>query len=811
MRLSPAALLLVALTSAQAGSPPLQPDARGAASPDRSFDLIKLTLDVEIDPAARQLEGFGRYELRRLGEGPLVLDQVALDVREVKVDGTPATWRTEGDALVIEVPGARGSNPSVEVRWTARPRTGLHFREAGAGSSDTFDHVWTQGEGEDNRHWFPGWDHPNDRFAYVGTVRTPAGWKAITNSNDDLVNYLIMLAAGDYEVFGQAPYTVWAARGTPAEQVRPLLDPLPAMMSHFAERTGVVYPWPEYRQVVVERFLYTAMENTTATVNAAVMLRPPALAETSRWVESVVAHELAHHWFGDLLTCHGWREMWLNEGFATFMAADWMTRVDGPATQALAVRGWYAASQSGPALVHHFHQGEDAPPFHNPYNKGASVLQMLRVHLGEEVFWEGIRRYVTDNQRRLVRTDDLREAMEQVSGQELGWFFQQWVELPYVPKLTVKQRYVDGLLTVTVRQQIDDARPRYTLPVELEIGTADGPITRRVWLEDEDVEVHVPVVGAPSYVAFDPRGGVLASVDHEQDPAAWAAQTRSASPYARLVALAALGETDQAEPLVAVLIDERAHPGERAAAAEALGAQRGAEPLLPFARVAHDGVREAVATALGQTTGRDAAPTLAGLARQDPNTDVRAAALRSLGRLDPDAGLAEARRALKVQGRSAEPLREAAADLLGEHGVKSDLALLLDPKLPVVRRGATLMAAVRVAERSDEGDRAAARARVARAAEGLLVDLDQRQRELAVRVLAEVGDARSVDALEAFRRQETIADLQDAAREAADTVRGRLDRPEGEANPNDVDARLEALERRLDEAEAELERWQERH
>lgn len=816
MRFTPSALVPLLLLSnpVLAGEPsPLQPDARGKAAPDRSFDLQKLTLDVAIDPAERSVEGFGRYEIARLADGPLVLDQVALQIRDVKVDGAAATWRVAGDTLVIEVPSPRGARSTVEVSWTGHPRTGLHFRDAEDGSSDTFDHVWTQGEGEDNRHWFPGWDHPNDRFAYSGTVRAPAGWKTITNPTDDLVNYLIMVAAGDYEIFGAAPYTVWAPRGTPEDQVRPLLDPIPGMMAHFAARSGVSYPWGEYRQVVVQRFLYTAMENTSATINAAAMLRPPALAETSRWVESVVAHELAHHWYGDLLTCRHFREMWLNEGFATFMAADWMASAEGPASWAGAARGWFLSSQDGPALAGRFHQGADRPDFHNPYSKGASVLQMLRVMLGEEVFWEGIRHYTTSHQRGLVETDDLRRSMETVSGQELGWFFQQWVELPYVPSLQVSHSFADGALTVTVAQQTGKDRPIYTLPIEIEVGTPEGPIVKKVWLQDEDVEIQLPLSAPPSYVAFDPRGGVLAAVKQQQDAGAWAMQTRSPSPYARLVAIAALGETKESEALVNVLGDTRAFQGERAAAAAALGEQRVAAPLLPYIGTDDDVVRHAVAEALGKTVGKDASKTLLDLARKDPNTDVRAAALAALDRVDRDAALTEARRAIRVSARSAEPLRESAAQVLGARGAASDLSTLLDPKLPVIRRNDVLWAAVRISERAEGKARDELRARVARAAEALLADADQRQRELAVAVLGEVGDEASTALLEQLRRAETAPGLVEAADAAIDAIARRTSSHGQDValDDNDVDARIEALERRLDEAEAELKRWEDRH
>ncbi|MDP2317075.1 MAG: M1 family metallopeptidase, partial [Pseudomonadota bacterium] len=594
-------LALVASLAPAVAGPPLAPDARGAAAPDRTFDMERLRLAVALDPAAGTVAGTATWTVRRLGAGPLVLDQVALTIEAVTLggatgSGTPIPWRTLGDTLVIDVPGDKAE---VSVRYRATPRDGLHFRRPDA--ADTHGEVWSQGEGEDNRHWFPGWDHPNDRFVYEGAITAPAGWKVLTNSGHDLVNYLVMVAAGPYEVHGTEANAAWVPPGTSAGGIGRVLDPVPGMMTHFGARTGVPYPWGSYRQVFVQRFLYTGMENTSATIEDRWMVGDDRVAGTrGRRIASVVAHELAHQWYGDLLTCRSWRELWLNEGFATFFAADWEASVHGPDDAAAGVRARYRASFGEAALAGRFHAGASAPASTNVYNKGASVLHMLRVMLGEDVFWAGIRRYTQGNPRALVETDDLQDAMELESGEELGWFFQQWVELPYVPQLTVSSVYKDGAVVVTVRQATGDARPIYTLPVEVEIGAAAGaPVVAKGWLTDEDLELRVPLAAAPAYLAFDPRGGLLAAVEQAQDPAAWEAQLGSASPYARLAAIAALGETDLSAPL-ALLAADRARPfAVRDAAIAALGAQRAHAPLLPLLDDPDDAVRQAAARALG--------------------------------------------------------------------------------------------------------------------------------------------------------------------------------------------------------------------
>lgn len=794
------------LSDGASGVGVLAPDPRGQEAPDRSFDVQKLNLSIDLDPEARAVSGVATYTVQRLGPGPLSLDQVEMSFGSVLLDGAPAQHRAVGDALLIEIPTERGAVSSVEIHFSATPRNGLHFRGE---SPDSFPHVFSQGEDEENRYWFPSWDHPNDRFVYTGQVKAPPGWKAMTNPTDDLVTYLIMLAAGPYEEHGSGDNTVWVPPGTSPGAISRVLDPIPAMKAHFAKRTGVEYPWGNYRQIFVERFIYLGMENTGATIEDARMLIPDERSGSGRWVEGTVAHELAHQWFGDLLTCRSWRELWLNEGFATFMATDWARETRGEDIAAAEMRGYFAASLDGPALAGRFHQGPGAPDNGRVYVKGASVLHMLRVMLGEDAFWAGVRRYTRENQRGLVDSEDLRDALERESGQELGWFFQQWVELPVVPELTVRSRWEDGKLVVTVRQAVGPKRPAYTLPITVEIGTAEGPQRISGWLDDEELELSQPLPAAPLYVAFDPDSGVLARVEQQQEPSAWEAQLASPSPHARLAAAEALGDTDASAALIATLSDAARPTALRVAAARALGEQRMAEPLLRQISTPDADLRAQVVEALGRTTGAEVAAALRKGLSGEPLPHVREGMLASLSKVDPGLSVIEARKLIRIRGREWEGLRHAAADALGEHGTANDLGLLLDPKLSFIVRPAPLHAAVRLAARSFEGQALLdANARIARVAEPLLDDLDLRTRQNVLPVLAEVGDTTTVAKLERYRREEEARKLIASARDAIATIEGRVALP---VVGNDQDVRLEALEKRIKQLEEEMDSWRERH
>ncbi|MFT5682098.1 MAG: aminopeptidase N [Myxococcota bacterium] len=799
--------LIALLLSAEAAPPLLSPDPRGHARPDRTVDIERLMLDLDLDPDAGQVSGSAQYTVRRLSPGPLTLDYADMEIEAVVSGEIPLTWWSEGDVLKVELPE---DATTVTIHYTATPRLGMHFRMS---APDAYDEVWTQGEGEDNHHWFPAFDHPNDRFIYEGVVRAPEGWQVLTNSGKEVVSYLVMVAAARYDIHTHPTddrFSVWAPPGTSTEAVSRVLDDLPEMNAHFEARTGVAYPWGEYRQVFVQRFMYAGMENTSATVQTLRMLQPAAVEDTAGgWIRGVVAHELAHQWYGDLLTCRDWRELWLNEGFATFMAADWMTAQNGEAVWADQVAGWYRSAQTGSALAGRFHQGEGSADNGRVYVKGASVLQMLRVMLGEERFWAGVREYTTNNQNRPVITSDLQTAMESVSGANLDWFFQQWVELAYVPKLTVSHRYDAGSLTVTVRQETGEKRPRYTLPITVEIGTAGDPLVLTGWLEDDALSLVTPLSEPPRYVAFDPQGGVLSNLTQEQDSAAWAEQLSSQAPYARRMAITALAKTDLSEPLATILLDPSQHVLTRRAAAKSLGEQRSEEPLRQALADDNPAIREAAATALGKGLDRESTRDLATRVRRDRDPNVREEALKALRPRDPAEALGLARGLLRPGGVEEHGLTRAALEVIAEEGGAGDLSLLLKV-LPerLWARGMTAAADL-VCDLPEGNARDRATERAARFIEDAINDADVRTRSSAVAALGRLGSAKSIPHLEALKRKETVTWIADLATSSIKSIHAaQAVTPQGD---NELEARLKALEDGLKAAEERLDTLSDRH
>ena len=359
-------------------------------------------------------------------------------------------------------------------------------------------------------------------------------------------------------------------------------------------------------------------------------------------------------------------------------------------------------------------------------------------------------------------------------------------------------------MTVELKQAVSGGGHAYALPVEISM---DGGASTRVWLRDEAATVTVPAPQAPRFVAIDPMGALLVDWDQQQPAAAWSAQLTGGSPYSQRLALRALAELPVVDPdaLVATLGDVRAPGVLREGAAEALGTRRTCDPLLAALGDPDERLRMAAASALGRCADRGLAQGMFARLGVETNSDIRAALVRSAAAIDPTVTLAAARKAL-TRRDALEPERAAAAAALGLAGSVGEIPALL--RVPEDRdvRLAGLQAAVSIVGRQALGpERERLRATVARSAERLLTDLDLRGIQGGIHALREVGDAQSAALLERLARATTLPALRDAARSAVTTISGRVDTV-SPATPNEADARLDAMETRMKELEAEMER-----
>ena len=341
--------------------------------------------------------------------------------------------------------------------------------------------VWSQCQDEDARYWFPCFDAPNEKATTEMTVTVPQPYFALSNgtllstTRDEAAGtityhwlqdqphstYLMTLVVGEFsertEMVDGLPVQWYVTPGREDDGQRAFGD-TPEMVRFFGQRLGVPYPWNKYAQIAVSDFVFGGMENISATT-----LTDPALFDARARLDSsdaLIAHELAHQWFGDLLTCRDWSHGWLNEGFATFLDAlfhehnkgsdefRYYLRQNAQATS----RGW--GRYRRPIVTNVYNEPIDLFDRHL-YEKGALVLHMLRYVLGDAAFWDSLQQYVTANRHHVVETVDLERAIETATGRNLQAFFHQWVYKGGHPEYQVEFAWDDAtrIATVTIRQQ----------------------------------------------------------------------------------------------------------------------------------------------------------------------------------------------------------------------------------------------------------------------------------------------------------------------------------------------------------------------
>ncbi len=851
MRLAPR-LLAVALTCASLLAAPAAlraADEPLRAPPDRPVDVVRIALDLTVDIEARTLEGTAALELTALRPVRRVaLDAVDLEVSEVTVSargGAPerALFDNDGQRLVVELGRElpTGAPIALRVRYRVRdPRAGMHFFGPTPEEPDVPLQAWTQGESTFNRHWFPCVDHPDERQATAITARVRPGMTVISNGElrgveDDPksglkvwryvqerphVAYLVTLVVGTFrevkDTWRGKPLGYYVPPEYSEADARRSFANTKRMLDLFSELTGVEYPWPKYDQVVVEQFIVGGMENTGATSLNERTLHDER-AHLDYRSEGLVAHELAHQWFGDLLTCRDWAHIWLNESFATFFDALWHEHDLGPAAYAWEMLGnadrGLPAGRSRPILDRRY-PDPGAMFDGRVYPKGSCVLHMLRAQLGEDAFWRGLKLYVARNADHGVETSDLRRALEEASGRSLARFFYDWVERPGHPKLkvTLARDAERGLVTVTIEQQ-QEGEP-YHFPAELRFRFGDEVETHTLQVTEKLQRFVLPRAEPVTAFRFDPREAVLLKeLEVVKGRELWLAQLREDDPFGRLRAARALGEDRHPQAVDGLLTALAEDPAweVRAEVAEALGdvgEERVRDALL--ARLTAEGearVRRVVVDAL-RGRGRDE-PTAAALAalleRGDPSYYVESSAIEAY------AVAAEAPRAL-LEAQLAKPSHGETIRTAAIRGLRrlDDAALvpvfvglLGKQHPPEVRRAAARALDVAGLPGTPE----AVREQAVEALLGLLEGAKRREKRAALDALADLKGA-AAEALEAVERVARLNPehrVRTAAERAAEAIRsGRP--PEVQLGAlRDEAAKLRDRTRALEEAKEQLE------
>lgn len=650
---------------------PADSSAHRKYAPDRQVDMLHLALDVTPDFKERSVRGEAtlRFKVNTKPLQELTLDGVDLAVESVMSSEKVAAFQVTDKTVIVTFAESLPPNKeaTVTIKYSARPRKGLYFRTPDMGYKPEDMHLWTQGEPIEARHWYPSFDSPNEKFTSEITCRVPAPMVVLSNgkliseerqAGSDLVavrwlqdkphvNYLICLVAGHLKKIEDKYKDIPLAFYTPASQIDQAVDSFKDtkdMMEFFEKEIGVPYPWAKYYQVCVDDFGWGGMENTSLTVLSDRTLHTPEF-ETLRSSQGLVAHELAHQWFGDLVTCKDWANLWLNEGFASYYDLLYDAHKRGR-DQFLYDLYQSAKSIVGQpdqtnAVVRRDYDQPEQQFGYQVYPKGAWVLHMLRSQLGEDLYRRCVKTYLERHQYDIVVTEDLNTVFEELSGRSFDQFFDQWVYHASQPDIAATYSWDEkaklAKISMEQKQKLSEDVLLFNFPLPIRFKTKAGPVDRTITVKEKAEDFYFALAEAPEAVRIDPDLTVLAKITFTPPTPMLNAQLAdSTDMLGRLIAIEQLGSKKDRGAVAKLkdALNKDAFYGVRVAASQALRSiqsDEAYEALLASAKQPDARVRRQVLSDINSFYRERSYEHAESVIEVEKNPDIRAQALTAVG------------------------------------------------------------------------------------------------------------------------------------------------------------------------------------
>ncbi|WP_010135850.1 M1 family metallopeptidase [Ochrovirga pacifica] len=481
----------------------------------KELDLIDTKLDLSFNFKDQTVNGKAWIALKPHFDSTdqIQLDAKGMNIYEVKEAGTPVKYYNTKEKLNISLTKKYTKSDTIQlyIKYRGNPNKiekvdgvaitdnkGMYFINPLGTDKDKPTQIWTQGEPEQNSTWFPTIDKPNQKTTQQITLTVPSKYKTLSNGN--LISqkenndgtrtdvwkqtlphapYLFFVGVGEFKVVKDS----WKGKlvdyyvepDYSLEAAKELFKNTPEMLTFFSELTGVEYPWDKYSQVIMRDFVSGAMENTGAVIHSeTAMLTEGELLEENTW-ERVIAHELFHHWFGDLVTTESWANLTLNESFANyseFLWEEFKYGKDAANDHLKTTRDAYLNKNRlkenyDKHLVRYNYNKVDDVLDVVSYNKGGMVLHMLRNYLGDDKFFAGLKKYLQENKFKAAEAHQLRLALEEVSGEDLLWFFSQWYYNYGHPRLKVT--YQNDLLGNKIKVKVTQLEKEFDFPIQITV------------------------------------------------------------------------------------------------------------------------------------------------------------------------------------------------------------------------------------------------------------------------------------------------------------------------------------------------------
>ncbi|MDO7610324.1 MAG: M1 family metallopeptidase [Crocinitomicaceae bacterium] len=684
------------------------PKVREIYNPSNTIltDLVHTKLEVSFNWEESQLNGKATITAKPhfYESDKLILDAKGMDVLKVQMNGADLNY-TYNDALKLNIDLGRTYKSTeqytISIEYVSKPDElemggssaitgdkGLYFINPKGEEKNKMPQIWTQGETQANSVWFPTIDSPNAKTTQEIYITVED--KYVTLSNGDLVSskknkdgtrtdywkqdlphapYLFMMAIGEYSIVkdsytkkdGSKIEVNYYVEPEHKEDARGIFGETPNMIGYFSELLDLEYPWDKYNQVVVRDYVSGAMENTGAVIFGEYVYKDKEdLLDGND--QSTIAHELFHHWFGDLVTCESWANLPLNESFANYSQYLWdeyrygMDEADYQAE--MEADGYFqsASYQGYHDLIWFDHFDKEDMFDGHSYNKGGRILHMLRSYLGDEAFFKGLNNYLTTNKYKAAEFHHLRLAFEEVSGEDLNWFFNQWFLGKGHLILFTDYEVTDDqtiLFKVKQRQNIEDF-PIYKIPTQVLIWSGDEVVVHDIVIDELEQEFELSYSGEIKNIQIDPKQDLLAKIYEEKSADQFRHQFYNSKAYkSRIVGLrrASKSNTVETQNLLSDALDDPFWNIriEAASIAYQLGCSDNddiANKMLNLAK--NDSISKVRAEMIQMLdkSGEEEA-TLLTLFKQmvsnDPSSNVRSSAFQALVDLNPSQALTEAR------------------------------------------------------------------------------------------------------------------------------------------------------------------------
>jgi aminopeptidase N len=540
---------------------------------EKTHNLVHTKLAVDFNFTAKTMNGEAWITAKPhfYSSKSITFDAKAMLIHEVKMNEKPLTFSYDNNLkLTIQLPKTyqKDEEFTIYIKYTAQPEKvyqkgsaaitdakGLYFINTDGLNKTKPKQIWTQGETESSSCWFPTIDAPNQKTSQEIAITVPKDYVTLSNGvliqqsnkgslrtdswkmDEKHAPYLFFMGIGEFEIVKDSYKNMavdYYVEKEYAPYAKAIFGLTPEMIGFFEKKLGVDYPWVKYSQMVVRDYVSGAMENTTAVVHGDQAYQKPGQLIDENIHENTIAHELFHHWFGNLVTSESWSNLTLNESFANYSEYLWREYKYGKSDAEMHFYeqvSIYKEGQNTDKNLVRFNYADKEEMFDEiSYNKGGAILHMLRKYLGDEAFFLGLKTYLTEYKFQAAEVHQLRLVFEKITGKDLNWFFNQWYFGSGHPNLDISYDYniLRKTVTVNVAQLQSDT---FQFPLTIDIFEGNTPKRQQVFVTGKDASFTFPYKTQPNLIQVNADGALLCDINENKVLSDYIFQLRKADNF----------------------------------------------------------------------------------------------------------------------------------------------------------------------------------------------------------------------------------------------------------------------------------------